>query len=70
MSKKKWKRRIFDIIQIGSKDDLPSRVFDIVLVAVIVLNILVLFLETFDGLSAWRGTFKAVVIVTMMLFCV
>lgn len=70
MSKKKWKRRIFDIIQIGSKDDLPSRVFDIVLVAVIVLNILVLFLETFDGLSAWRGTFKAVEIVTVMLFCV
>ena len=42
------KKRIFDIIQIGKKDDFPSRAFDIFIVWVIIINIAVLFLETFD----------------------
>ena len=70
MTKTNWKRRVFDIIQIGSDEDLPSRTFDIVLVAVIVLNILVLFLETFDALAPWKGVFDVIEIVTVAIFCV
>ncbi|MBQ9393078.1 MAG: ion transporter [Oscillospiraceae bacterium] len=70
MTKTNWKRRVFDIIQIGSDEDLPSRTFDIVLVAAIVLNILVLFLETFDALAPWQGVFNVIEIVTVAIFCV
>ena len=45
------KRRIFDIIQIGNRSDLPSRAFDVVLAVNIVVNILVLFAQTFDSLE-------------------
>ena len=44
------RKRIFNIIQIGNKDDLPSRMFDIGITIVILLNILVTFMETFDEL--------------------
>ncbi len=70
MTKKHWKRRIFDIIQIGNEEDLPSRAFDIVLVALIVLNMLALFLETFEELSSLGGAFHAIEIVTVAFFCV
>lgn len=42
------RKRIFDIIQIGNRDDLPSRLFDYVLSLVIIVNIVVMFMETFD----------------------
>ena len=42
-----YKKRIFDIIQIGKRGDLPSRSFDIFIVIVIILNIMTLILETF-----------------------
>ena len=70
MDKAKLKRRIFDIIQIGNREDVPSRIFDVCLVAVILLNILSMFLETFDELAAWRGVFETVELVTVILFCV
>jgi len=64
------KRRIFDIIQIGNQDDLPSRAFDIGLVAVIILNIIAMFLETFEELRPWHGVFNAVESFTVLVFCV
>ena len=70
MDRGRLKRRIFDIIQIGNQEDIPSRVFDVCLVVVILLNILAMFLETFDELVTWRGVFEAVEIFTVILFCV
>lgn len=70
MDRAKLKRRIFDIIQIGNREDVPSRIFDICLVAVILLNILAMFLETFEELSPWHGVFETVEIVTVIVFCV
>ena len=66
----KRKRRVFDIIQIGNREDIPSRIFDVCLVAVILLNILTMFLETFEELASWRGVFETVELVTVILFCV
>ncbi len=66
----KTRKRIFEIIQIGSSEDLPSRIFDIGLVIVILANIAVLILDTFDELNAYDGLFRAVEIVTVLLFCV
>ena len=63
------KRRIFDIIQLGNVSDWPSRVFDYCLVAVIVANILAMFLETFDSLSRFQRLFDGVETVTLLAFC-
>ena len=46
------KRRIFDIIQIGQDSDLPSRGFDIAVIVMILTNLAIAVLETFDALSA------------------
>lgn len=64
------KKRIFDIIQIGNRDDMPSRSFDIFIVAVIIANITVMVLETFSELSAWHGMFEKIEAVTIFIFCV
>ena len=63
------KRRIFDIIQIGNKSDLPSRIFDYFLVVVIILNILTLFLQTFDQLAHYTAVFRIIELWTMGIFC-
>ena len=67
---KERKKRIFDIIQIGKRDDLISRAFDIFIVIVILVNIAVLFMETFDSLQQYRTVFKIVETVTVVIFCV
>ena len=61
---------IFEIIQIGNREDFPSRAFDIFIVTAIMLNIAVLILDTFDQLSAYDGVFRTVEIVTILIFCV
>ena len=70
MDKDRLKRRVFDIIQIGNREDIPSRIFDVCLAAVILLNILAMFLETFEELGPWKKTFETVELVTVILFCV
>lgn len=67
---KERKKRIFDIIQIGKRDDFISRAFDIFIVMVILANIAVLFLETFDSLKQYEAAFKTVEMVTVAIFCV
>ena len=42
------KKKIFNIIQIGSKNDAASYIFDIFIVIVILLNLFVTFFSTFD----------------------
>ena len=69
-TKKPIKRRIFDIIQIGNKNDFISRFFDWFIVIVIILNILTVFLETFDELSVFQTLFNIIEIVTISIFCI
>jgi len=64
------RKRVFDIIQIGYKGDLPSRVFDFFISVVIVMNILAMTLETFDTLSPASGVFKWIEIITVAVFCI
>ncbi len=64
------KKRIFDIIQIGKKDDLASRAFDVFISATILINIAVLFLETFQQLSPYFSVLKVIETVTIIIFCV
>lgn len=63
------KKKIFGILQIGRKGDIPSLAFDYALTANIVLNILVLVLETFDALAAHARVFRVVEVATTLFFC-
>ena len=45
------KRNIFNIIQIGDKSNRPSRIFDVFITVVILTNIVITFLQTFDSLN-------------------
>lgn len=67
MSKKK---KIFDIIQIGDKSNLISRCFDIFLVVVILSNITVLLLATFEELSPCFTFFRYVEYITTAIFLI
>ena len=64
------KYRIFKLIQIGNKEDVPSRIFDICLAAVIIINIMVMFLQTFDSLAKYEDLFDIIEAVTIFLFCI
>lgn len=64
------KKRIFDIIQIGNKEDFISKSFDIFIVVVIISNICCMFLETFDSMALFRPAFHVIEIVTVAIFCV
>ena len=62
--------RIFQIIQIGDKSNLISRIFDIFIVIVIVSNIAVTFLQTFDQLNVFFSYFRMIEVVSLLIFCV
>lgn len=62
------KKRIFDIIQIGKRYDLASRAFDLFIVAAIIANIAVLFLETFDEMTPHYGTLRTIETITIVIF--
>ena len=64
------KKTIFNIIQIGDKTNKPSLIFDYVLILNIVLNILVVILETFSEFQAYQTTLRTVEVVTTLFFCV
>lgn len=64
------RKRVFQIIQIGNREDLLSKSFDIIIVTVILLNILVTFLLTFEELSTTRMLLKEIEFVTIAFFLV
>ena len=64
------KKKIFNIIQIGNKDDLPSRLFDIFIAAAIFVNITVMFLLTFDELASIYDFLYALEFITLGIFIV
>ena len=64
------KKRIFDIISIGYKEDLPSRLFDWFISVVIILNILAMTLSTFKTLEPAAPVFEVIELVTVGVFCI
>lgn len=68
--KKFSKKRVFEIIQIGQKSDFISRLFDIFIVLIILINIAVMFMETFEGLSQYTTIFRVLETVTVLVFAV
>ena len=64
------RKRIFEIIQIGQRGDVPSAAFDFFIVANIFLNLLAMFLETFAELEQFFPLFKIIETVTVIIFCI
>lgn len=64
------RKRIYNIIKIGQRDDLPSRIFDVMLVITILLNVSVTFMLTFDVFEKYYGLFDVIEVVTMVIFCI
>ncbi len=68
--KESLRHRIFEIIQIGKLSDPISRAFDIGLAATIIINIVVMFLETFDELAPFMPLLRGIEATTILLFCI
>ncbi|MCM1263954.1 MAG: ion transporter [Butyrivibrio sp.] len=62
------KQRIFKIIQIGNRTDTPSMCFDFFIIIVILANISVTFLQTFEETAGYAEVISAVELVTMVIF--
>lgn len=54
------KKRLYQIIEIGKRDDIPSRLFDYFIVIAILVNIVCLLLSTFSELSAYYDLFQTI----------
>ena len=68
--KHNFRKRIFEIIQIGNNTDIPSLCFEFFIVIVILLNISITFLQTFDEIAAYAGVLGIIELITMVIFLV
>lgn len=64
------KNRIYCIIEIGSRNDLPSKLFDFFIVFVILLNLAATLAYTFESFNAVKGLLDAIELITVLIFTV
>ena len=64
------KKRIFDIIQIGSKDDFVSALCDYIIVISIALNLMVLYVGTFDLSAQVQSILGKIEFCTVIIFII
>ncbi len=64
------KEKIFNIIQIGSKNDLPSHAFDIGIVVIIFINIFVTFFGTFEEAKNYETILDLFELITVIVFTI
>lgn len=66
----KYKKKIFDILEIGNKDNLISVGFDILIIIAIFLNLFVTLADTFDEMAGYKAVFNVIEIVTVAIFTI
>ena len=64
------KKRIFHVIQIGDKEDIVSRAFDIFIVVIIGINLMATFMSTFDEITPYQNYIDVVELITIVIFTV
>lgn len=64
------KKRVFDIIQIGQDGDWISKLFDILVIGMIVANLFIAILLTFDEMEPYAGALGIVELITVIGFTV
>lgn len=62
------KKRIFEIIQIGSRTDWVSNLFDLFIVCVIFVNIFIAFFQTYEQSRPYESTLHLLELVTNLIF--
>lgn len=70
ISMRKIRERIFHIIQIGDKSDLTSRIFDIFIVVVILVNLFTTLFATFDESAPYTSIINQIEFISVMIFTV
>ena len=66
----KIKKRIFGIIQIGNKNNIPSVIFDCFITLVIFLNLFIILFETFEESAPYKELLTDVEFITLIIFAV
>jgi len=65
------RKRVYEILEIASPEDLSSRVFDTVIISLIILNIIAIILETIESLSfRFFHFFKIIEIFSVIIFTI
>lgn len=64
------RKRIYRIITIGYTGDVPSRVFDAVIAVSILLNLFIIFFETFEESAAYIGILNVIELITVIIFTI
>ncbi len=64
------KKHLYNIIEIGNKDDFPSRFFDIFIVVVIGINLFITLFLTFDSSLPYEPVLKFVENITIFIFAI
>lgn len=64
------KKRVFNIIQIGTKTDFPSYAFDIGIVIIIILNLFITFFSTFEQARPYKSVMDVIELITIIIFAV
>ncbi len=68
--KKITKKRVFDIIQIGFDEDWQSRIFDIGLMTMILINLFIALFSTFDEAKPYMMTMETIEYITVVAFAI
>lgn len=66
----KIRRRTFEILQIGKKNDVPSRIFDCFIVVVIAISLFTTIFETFKESAPYHEIIKVVELITIIIFTI
>ena len=70
MTMNKLKRRVFEIIEPPEDGDIASKIFDIALISLIVINIIMVIVETFDIPDKLRLAMKFAETISVILFTI
>lgn len=65
-----YKKRIFDVIQIGTRVDWLSTLFDLFIVIMIITSISVTFMQTFDEMDPYDGILNKIELFTIIIFII
>lgn len=67
---KSKKKRVFEIIQIGSRTDWLSNAFDFFIIGVIIVNIFIAFFQTYDQSRQYLAVLDVLELITNLIFLV
>ena len=65
-----YRKRLFNILEIGNKDDRPSAIFDRFIATVIFVNLFVTLAQTFEQMAQYMGFLNALELITIVIFLV